>query len=271
MQNPLRPNHQVFVEKFVQACQADVRVVAAFLLGSYVNGSPDEHSDLDLCILVADDAYDDFVTGRDAFILQFGKPLFQEDFDIPGILFLIFSDGSEVEVNYARESTLKHFFTERFDVLLDKKNITNDLVVSEPEINMNRQMARLQRLTYGFWHDFSHFTTALARSQLWWAQGQLEFLRSICVGLARLRNDFSDTEVEGEVYFKIEKAMPVDSLAPLRESIVPMEKESMQKAGLILAKFYKDLAEPLAREHGIEYPRQLEELMIGHLMKLSKK
>jgi hypothetical protein len=34
MQSKLHPNHQVVLDKFVQACQSDERIVAAFLVGS---------------------------------------------------------------------------------------------------------------------------------------------------------------------------------------------------------------------------------------------
>jgi hypothetical protein len=96
----------------------------------------------------------------------------------------------------------------------------------------------------------------------------LEVLRSMCVGLARLRNDFADTEVEGEVYFKIEKAMPVDVLFPLQETFCPMEKESMLKAGSRLAQFYRELAVPLTNEHEMQYPQELETLMMDRLRNL---
>jgi len=268
MDRSLSPNHQRFVDALVRACQADERIVAAFLLGSYANGHPDEHSDLDLCLITTDDSYDDFAAQRGLFVLWLGEPLFMEDFDIPGILFLIFPDGSEVEVHYARESELEHYFTERYKVLLDKKNITGNLSVNKSEININNQNERLRRLIYWFWHDFSHYLTAMGRGQLWWAQGQLEILRAICAGLARLRNDFSDQDVQGEVYFKIEKVMTVETLSPLRETFCPMERDAMLRAGPLLVRYFKNLAEPLANEHGIRYPKELELLMTNRLQNL---
>jgi len=42
----------------------------------------------------------------------------------------------------------------------------------------------------------------MGRHQLWWAQGQLEVLRRCCVNLARLQNNFSDTDAGEEAYFK---------------------------------------------------------------------
>ena len=85
----LSHNHQVVIDRFVAACQADERVVAAFLVGSYAEGTADAYSDLDLHLITTDEAYDDFVAGREAFIRSPGEPVFLEDFDLPNIVFFI--------------------------------------------------------------------------------------------------------------------------------------------------------------------------------------
>jgi hypothetical protein len=50
-------------------------------------------------LITTDDAYDDFVAGREAFIRLLGEPLLLEDFDLPNIVFCIFSEGMEVELS----------------------------------------------------------------------------------------------------------------------------------------------------------------------------
>jgi predicted nucleotidyltransferase len=80
-------NHQEFINRFVMACQADERVVAATLFGSYARGAADAYSDLDLGLITTDEAYEDFVAGREAFIRLLGKPVFLEDFDVPNMVF----------------------------------------------------------------------------------------------------------------------------------------------------------------------------------------
>jgi predicted nucleotidyltransferase len=265
----LSSNHQAILDRFLMACQADERIIAAFLVGSYAKGKADEHSDLDLYIVTRDDAFDDFVANRESFVRLLGEPAFVEDFDVPGIVFLIFPNGSEVEINYTSQSRVGGIFDAPFKVLLDKRDITAGLVSRvEREFDQAKQTERLRRLIYWFWHNFSHFVTALARNQLWWAQGQLDILRANCVGLARLRNDFSDPEVEEEVYFKIEDAMPVEQLSPLQDTFCPMEKDAMLASAFVIVDFYRELATALAQKHGIPYPEALEKVMIERLRKI---
>lgn len=270
MEPELRPNHQAILDKFVKACQSDDRIAAALLVGSYVKGRADAHSDLDLYVFTTDAAYEDFVSTRESFVHLLGEPLFVEDFDLPDIVFLIFPDGSEVEVSYVRESEMNYVINEPFKVLLDKKNLTVGTIPREREADQDGQREKLRRLIYWFWHELSHFITAMGRGQLWWAHGQLSALRLCCMNLARLRNNFSDTNIGEEAYFKIENSMPVEQLAALQGTFPPMEKNAMLKAGFDIVQFFRELAPPLAQMHGLPYPQGLERVMMDRLEKLSR-
>jgi len=85
----LRPNHQSFVDRFVKACLADDRIVAAFLGGSYVKGYADSYSDIDPCVITTGDYFEQFFNKRETFLRLLGNLVFLEDFDIPNIAFYI--------------------------------------------------------------------------------------------------------------------------------------------------------------------------------------
>ena len=258
-------NHQVVMNRFVAACQADECVVAATLYGSYARGAADAYSDLDLGLITTDEAYEDFVAGREAFIRLLGEPLLLEDFDLPNIVFFIFPDGTEVELALGRESQFNHNHGGPYKVLLDKKNILAGAVFPRNEPTQAEQTETLRRLVYWFWHDLSHFIAAMGRGQLWWAYGQLEALRRYCVNLARLRYDFS---VEADGYDKMEQAIPGEQLSSLQATCCPLEPGAMLQAALIIVRFYQELAPLLARTHGIPYPADLARVMSGRLEKL---
>jgi predicted nucleotidyltransferase len=264
----LLPNHRVVLEGFIKACERDERVTVALIVGSYVKGLPDKHSDLDLYVITTDDSYKDFTANRSAFIERLGEPLFMENFDQSDFVFLIFADGSEVEISFGRESQLTKIFNEPFKALLDKKNLTSGIVPRERDSDDEEQKEKLRRLIYWFWHELSHFTTALARGQLWWAQGQLNALRLHCINLTRLQNDFSDQEIGEEGYFKIEKAIPIEQLLVLEGTYCPMEKEAMLEAALLILRFFRDLAPGLASKHGITYPERLDHVIVAKLENL---
>ena len=267
LQQPL--HHQIITNRFVEASKADERVVAAFISGSYARGTTDIYSDLDFGLIITDEAYDDFLAGREAFIRLLGEPVFLEDYNGDGadFVFSIFSDGAEVELGLGRESHFNHIHVGPYKVLLDKKGILAGAVFVWNQPNEAEQIETLRGMINWFWHDLSHhFITPMARGQLWSAYGALEDMRLTCVNMARLRQNFS---AKAEGYEKVEQAVPVEQLAPLQASFCLMERDAMLQAALTIVRFYQELAPPLAQAHGIPYPADLARVMSGRLELLS--
>jgi predicted nucleotidyltransferase len=258
---------QPVMHRFVAACQADARVVAATLYGSYARGAADAYSDLDLGLITTDAAYADFVAGREAFIRLLGEPLLLEDFDVPNMVFCIFADGTEVELAFGRESQFNANQGGPYRVLLDKKNLLVGAAFPRYAPAPVEQRETLRRLIYWFWHDLSHCIAALGRGQLWWAYGQLEVLRRYCINLVRLRHDFS---AAADGYEKVEQAIPVEQFAALQPTCCPLESEAMLQAALVIVRFYQELAPPLARRYDIPYPAALARLMSARLAQLAE-
>jgi predicted nucleotidyltransferase len=265
----LRHHQKSFLDRFVKACLADDRVVAAFLGGSNVKGYADAYSDIDLCVITTDQAFEEFFKEREAFLRSLGDLVFLEDFDSPDIAFYIFSDDTDGELYFGRESRLDQIHSGPFRALLDKKNILADAVFPPFEPSPFDQVEKLRRQIYGFWHELSHFITAMSRGQLWWAHGQLEALRWVGVNLARLRNNFSDAGAGEEAYFKIENEIPVEQLETLQGTFCPLQEDAMLKAVFMIVSFYLELAPPLAQMHGLRYSHDLERVMIDRLQKLN--
>ena len=265
----LLPNHHEFVTRFLEACESDERVVAAFLGGSNAKGSADSFSDLDVCVITTDAAFDEFFSQREAFLQSLGNLVFLEDFGNPNTSFYIFADGTEGELNFGSEGHLDRIHSGDFITLLDRKGILTGVNFPEKDADESRQLEELRSNIYVFWHELSHFITAIGRGKLWWARGQLEALRSVCVNLARLQHDFMDAEVGEEPYFKIEYAMNVDVLSPLKPTFCPMERDAMLKAAQVIVQFYAETAQNLAQAHGIPYPYEIAVLLLNRFNKLS--
>lgn len=266
----LLQHHRAFVDRFVKACETDERVVAAFLGGSNAKGKADPYSDLDVCVITSESSGADFYEKREAFLRSLGELVFLETFDNPDVAFFIFADGTEGELYFGSDRHLDQIRSGPFRTLLDKKRILEGAVFSEKETDLSRQKDKLHFAIHVFWHEMSHFITAIGRGHLWWARGQLEALRSKCVNLARLQNDFSDEGVGEEPYFKIEYSMPVEKLNPLMTTFCPMEKNAMLQSAQIIVQFYRENAQLLAAGHGIPYPSELEGVMLERLENLSK-
>jgi len=262
-QTKLPSNYKLTLDRFVTTCQADARIVAAFLGGSYATGTADAHSDIDLYVITTDEAYEAFLAGRETFVRSLGDPLFLEYFGKPYGYFFILADGVEGELWIGRQSHFQHIHGGAYTVLVDKQGILAGVDFPLHEAEPTEQTETLRQLIMNFWHEIGHFHKALARNQLWFAYGSLEIMRHICVNLARLRHNFADADIGEEPYFKVEQAMPVAELAPLQATFCPLEAEAIRQAGLVILQFYKEAAIELAEAHGLVYPAELERLMVA--------
>lgn len=257
--------HRATLDRFVAACRADERVLAAFLGGSYARGTVDAYSDLDLYVIMADEPYAEFFAERAAFVRQFGAPVFLEDFDAYGfdLLLFIFADGVEGELALGRAGGFQHIHGGPHVILLDKTGILAGAAFPEQRPPPVEQVERLHGLLWWFWHDLSHhFLTPVARGRLWTAVGALEDLRRTCVDLVRLAADFT---ARPEGYEQVERVAPMERLRALEATFCPPQRAALLRAARTIIAFYREVAPPLAQAHGIPYPAALEQIICARL------
>jgi predicted nucleotidyltransferase len=266
---PISVRHKNVLDRFTEICQEDDRVLAAFLGGSYARGATDPYSDLDLYIITTDLDYQDFTAGKEAFIRLLGEPLFLEDFGTAYALFFILSDHTEGELWIGHESRFRHIYTGSYKTLLDKNGILTGAIFPPQPVDKDGQKAILAQQLNVFWHEMAHFIKAMGRGQLWFAYGQLEVMRGICINLARLQHNFLDGDVGEEPYFKVEQAVPVAKLSPLETTFCALEFSAMLQAAQVILRFYQGLGSRLASEHGVTYQTELENMMRRQLADLA--
>lgn len=252
---------QASIARFTEVCRDDARIVAAFLGGSWARDEADAWSDLDLGVIVTDEAYEEFVAECGDFLARLGEPLFLEHFGRPYNVFFILSDGTEGELSIGRSGDFLHIHGGPYRMLLDKQDVLAGVAFPWETVDPEEQREELRRLVTWFWHDLSHFVTAIGREQLWWAQGQLESLRRSCVDLLRLQADFSASL---ESYDKLDKVVPPAALEPLRDTVVPLDRAALVNAAGKLVSLFQQLARPLANTHDVTYPERLADLMLRH-------
>jgi Streptomycin adenylyltransferase len=268
-QSPMLPHHHEVVQRFVAACEADERVAAAFLGGSYAAGTTDAYSDLDLYIITTDEAHDDFLAGSESFVERLGEPVFLLDAQAQGadnVCFML-ADGTECDLGIGRAGRFMHLHGGPHRVLVDKSGILADMTFPRFATDPTAQRETLRGLIWWFWHDLRHhFLTPLARGQVWSAYGGLEDLRSICVNLARLAENFS---AKPEGYERVEHFLPAERLAPLQTTFCPLEHDAMLHAARVLVQFYEQVAPPLAQAHGIPYPTAVARTLTERLRQMA--
>ncbi len=154
-------------------------------------------------------------------------------------------------MSFGRESRFQEIHVVPFRTLLDERGILKEATFPPRNPDPSKQREMLHRVLFWFWHELSHFTAALGRDQLWWAYGQLEAMRAMCVNLARIEQGRS---AEDEAYEKLDEAISTTQLSALRATHCPMERRAMARAGRDILHFYRERAPLVARANGLHYP-----------------
>jgi predicted nucleotidyltransferase len=252
---------QDLLDRLVRLAEADERIAAVLLYGSYASGTADEHSDVDIGLVVTDAAQAEFVAERGVLIQALSEPLLAEDFGEPSRVHVIFADGVACELIIDREKQLD--LARPYRTLLDKTGVVERALARAPAAPERPDAETVRRLVMWFWHDLEHVTVALSRGQLLWAHGGLEELRGVCLQLARLAAG-ADLEA-ADPYWKVDAVLPPATVATLRSTIVPAEEEPMREAARALVAVYRQLAPDLAAAHGLAYPEALDRLISARL------
>jgi hypothetical protein len=264
---PASGDQRAVLERFVEACVADERVIAAFIGGSFASSRADDFSDLDLYLVTEDEAYSDFFGERQDFMRRLGQPVLLEDFNEYGFDMVVFTfaDGVEGELALAGASTFDHIHGGPHKVLVDKSGLLAGKTFPLHTLPEEEQSRTLSRLIYGFWDSLSYFIKVMHRNQLWSAYGSLDQMRMTCLKLARLKHDFTS---EQTAYSKVEEIVPEEELLPLATTCCPLEPGAMLDAARVLLLYYQQMAIPLATEHGITRPLDLERVVSSRLDEL---
>jgi hypothetical protein len=87
------------------------------------------------------------------------------------------------------------------------------------------------------------------------------------VNLAHLRHDFT---AEPSGYANVEKEVSQQQLLALQTTFCPLERNALLRAAQTIVEVYRQVAPPLAKEHSIEYPAGLEQVLMNRLAQLHK-
>jgi aminoglycoside 6-adenylyltransferase len=257
---------QALIERLTDICEADPRITALLVFGSHARGEADVFSDLDIGLVTTDADRDAVVAELRDLAARLGRPVFAETFDDPANLHVIYADGRALELIVASEDELR--LEGPYRAIFDRTDVVARALPRTPEVPAAAQAREEARqLIIWFWHDVEHVVTALGRGQLWWAYGQLDELRRLCLNLARMSAGVP-TEAD-EAYWKVHESVPAVDLAALEATVVPMQRAPMLRAARDLVAFYRERAQTVASAHELAYPSGLDAVVSGALDRLA--
>jgi predicted nucleotidyltransferase len=242
------------ITRFRASCAGDDAVVAAFLGGSHASGSSDEVSDLDLYVVVREDASSEFFARREEFMRSWSDPLVLEDVvDFEGLgfdmLVFILRDGVWGELALAHTGNVMQTHGGPYEVLVDKVGLLAGVVFPLYVPSRDERRAQMERAFGWFWIDLLNLNKLLVRERRVSAAEYLAKLRAHCLSLLQAAEA---SDVDLELSALLERLIATTRCADL---------DDMRAAAGELAELHRVIGRALAPTIDVAYPDRVADLL----------
>jgi len=201
----------------------------------------------------------------DRIVEAIGTPLLVAVFDDPANMHVTLASGADLELIIYGPEELDTGRPHR--VLFDHGGMVERPIGARVPAGVPpTEAADVARRLELFWHDVAHLITALSRRERWWANGQLDEVRRLCIGLLRIEAGLAP---EDEAYWKVDGDVPAERLHALEPTVAPPEIGRMREAASALLELYRSVGRSLADRYEVPYPDALDRLMTGRLAALA--
>ena len=253
-------DHDRFVETITAAMNDDLRFLGLLAGGSLVQGGYDEYSDLDLVLVVADDAYEAVLADRHRFASQLGDLLaaFSGDFvGEPRLLICLYGRlPLHVDLKFVALAALDNLI-ER-PVILWRRSPDLDARLAAAKVEWPNLPA--DWFEERFWTWIHYAAAKVGRGELFEATGMLAFLRERVFGpLIHQQEGRPQRGVR-----RLEALSPTWSQR-LAQTVPRQDRESVLGCLRASVELYRDLRGPLSAG-----PSAAESVVTAYLARISK-
>ncbi len=243
------------LERILGVLKATPRVRAAFLRGSFYNGSPDVYSDLDLFVVAQEaEAAELLQLGREL-LASAGQVLWTSALEtVPPRLRAIFPGPLRIDLSMVTAETLPPY--EGWRILLDDGNLLRDGALpaqaSDPLLPEHVAM-----ICDEFWWGLFSSVSQLKRGQLWMALHLLDACRA---GLAQMMRWRRDPQRPFDRFADLERHLTAEDQQALAQTLAGYDLRGIAEALLCAADAFDPAARDVAARTGAAYPVALAQI-----------
>ncbi|KAB2812662.1 nucleotidyltransferase domain-containing protein [Pimelobacter simplex] len=251
--------HARFLADALPRTRRDDRLLGVAVAGSLAGGTPDEHSDVDLVVVVADAAFDEVLAQRRDLVREWSGDAVVAAFtgEHVGEPRLIISLVGPPLLHVDLKFVTLGGFAERHDephVLWERVTTLSEALAATPAVPKSLDV---QWIEDRFWVWVHYGATKVARGELHETLGFLGFLRETVLGpLAAVRNDREPCGLR-----RLEQVAPAEA-AELSATVARYDAADAGRALLACVDLYRRWTAGLP---GIERDRVAEELAVHYL------
>lgn len=239
------------LDRIVDALQADARVRAAFLRGSFYAGTPDAYSDLDVFVVVDSAAVEAFWKQSRAVLAVAGQVLWVSEIGIaPPHLRALFPGPMQVDLFIVTPETLPPYTGWR--ALFDRDDILS--ARARPAEDDELQPEHVTAICNTFWWNLFASVTQIKRGHLWMALHVLDMCRADLAQVMRWRRD---PQHPFERFADLERYLTPEDQQALAQTLASYDLRGIATALLCAADAFDPAGREVAARVGAIYPAEL--------------
>lgn len=257
------PEHRKLLERAVASLQDDVRVVGLVAGGSLTHGGADFYSDVDLYIVVQDEAFDEIFAERGVTVEVVGSPLFDFTVDpMPGGStdhIVVYEGPVKFDFMYLKESDFKPAPKWVGCVVLkDASGRVGTAVAQSERLALPQPTTEeLLDLNQKFWIWCWYVFGKIVRGELWEALDGLHSIRSLA--LVPLLDWAAERPHEG--YRRLERKTDATTASHLMATVAPVQPEALYAALQAEMELFCSLRAVVFDQHGVTFDPTSEEVL----------
>ena len=257
------PEHRKLLERAVACMRDDARVEGLVTGGSLAHGKADFYSDVDLYIVVQDEAFDELFAERDAAVEAVGSPLFSFIVDpIPGGStdhIVIYEGPVKFDFMYLKASDLKPDPKWVGCAVLEDASGHVGAAVARSEGLARPQPTteELLDLNQKFWTWCWYVFGKIARGELWEALDGLHSIRSLA--LVPMLDWTTGSPREG--YWRLERKTDSTTASRLLATVAAVQPEALYAALQAEMELFRSLRAIAFDHYGLTFDPTPEEAL----------
>jgi predicted nucleotidyltransferase len=257
------PEHRKLLEHAVARFRDDVRVVGLVAGGSLAHGAADFYSDIDLYIVVLDEAFDELFAERDTIVEAVGSPLFGFTVDpMPGGStdhIVIYEGLVKFDFMYLKESDFTPAPKWVGCALLKDASGHVGVVVARSEglAPLQPTTEELLNLNQKVWTWCWYVFGKIVRGELWEALDGLHSIRSLA--LVPLLDWAAERPHEG--YRRLERKTDLEAASHLMATVAAVRPQALYEALQAEMALFRRLRAVIFERYGLTFDPTPEEVL----------
>lgn len=263
------PQHRQEIKEAIEADLAgDPFVLAVFYGGSIGSDNSDRYSDIDLRVIIAEEAFDQYREEKNTRIARWGELLFHEEVPYSNYSTAHYDNFVKVDLFYYRlKEVLPSIWLRNIEVFYDSTGILEDIVAKSQQLSFEPSIEDVELWRTKFLASLHELYRRLMRSELYYALSCLDTMRLLITSGWYMEQDIQPNALGDWAKVEGSRSVLTDTqLESLAKWDSNRQPENIMAVVPEVVKAFRQVHESLCEKAGLDVDRAWLEKVIRKVL-----